>query len=59
MSQIEETNLMPTAEHPQAAAAETSPRPVSRLSQNPPQHHTHVQHSCGCVHVDIVGLAGC
>ena len=22
-------------------------------------HHTHVQHSCRCVHVDIVGVAGC
>jgi hypothetical protein len=42
MSQIEETNPMPTAEHPQAAA-DISPRPVSRLSQNPPESHTHVQ----------------
>ncbi len=59
MSQIEEANLMPTTEHPEAATADTSPRPVSRLSQNHPQNHTHVQHSCECAHVDIVGVAGC
>ena len=43
MSQIEETNPMPTTEHLQAVTFDTSPHPVNRLQLNPPQHHTHVQ----------------
>ena len=59
MDQIEEINPMRTTEHRQAATVDTSPRPVSRRGLNPPQHHTHVQHSCGCIHVDVPGMAGC
>ena len=59
MDQIEEMNPMPTTEHRQAATVDTSPHPVSRRGLNPPQHHTHVQHSCRRVHVDVAGVVGC
>jgi len=51
MNQIDTTHHTPTRKRQQTSADETSPRPVSRLSPNPLHHHTHVQHSCGCVHV--------
>ncbi len=59
MNQIETTHHTPTRKRQQITADETSPRPVSRRRLNQPQSHTHVQHSCECVHVDIVGTAGC
>ncbi len=43
MNQIEETNPMQTRQHPPTVGTNSSPRPVNRLSQNPPQSHTHVQ----------------
>jgi len=47
MNQIDTTHHTPTRKRQQTTADETSPRPVSRLSQNPPQHHTHVQQVAG------------
>jgi hypothetical protein len=59
MNQIETTYHTPTCKGQQTTADETSPRPVSRRRLNPPQSHTHVQHSCRCIHVDVPGVSGC
>ena len=59
MSQIEERNPMPTTRYRQVAANVTPRLPVSRLHQNRPFHHTHVQQVAECIHVHVSGVAGC
>jgi hypothetical protein len=34
-------------------------QPRARLAHNPVKSHTHVQHSCGCLHVDTGRPDGC
>jgi hypothetical protein len=59
MNQIEETNPMQTRQPPPTAGTKSSPRPVNYFRPNPPHSHTHVQHSCRCIHVYVPGVAGC
>ena len=52
MSQIRGRNPM-SPRHDEHRTTFSHPRRrVTRPGFNRPQHHTHVQHSCRCIHVD-------
>jgi hypothetical protein len=52
MNQIRGRNPM-SPRHRELHTTESHPsRRATRPGFNPPQHHTHVQHSCRCIHVD-------
>ncbi len=52
MNQIRERNAM-SPRHGELQTTISHPGgDVTRPGFNPPKHHTHVQHSCRCIHVD-------
>jgi hypothetical protein len=52
MNQIRERNRMSPRHHALHTTISHPSGDVTGPGFNPPQHHTHVQHSCRCIHVD-------
>src|SRR5680860_529297 len=59
MAQIRTRNDTPNRPRRQNSPLELPVNPVTRLGPNRPFHHTHLQQVAECMHVDMVGVAGC
>ncbi len=59
MDQIRTRNATSNRPRRQNSPLERRVNPVTAFAPNPVKSHTHVQHSCGCTHVDVLGVSGC
>ena len=59
MDQIRTRNATSNRPRRQNSPLERPVNPVTAFAPNPVKSHTHVQHSCGCIHVDVSGVLGC
>ncbi len=59
MDQIPRRNAMTNRPRRRNSPLELPVNPVTALAPNPVKSHTHVQHSCGCIQVDVSGVLGC
>jgi hypothetical protein len=50
---------MSTGTNQQDLQERDSSHPVTLIATSRPQHHTHLQHSCSCLRVDVGGGSGC